>query len=501
MILINSSSRKGVGIFQPFLPAYVPTGVGWLLGVAKRDGINFRYVDEQIEPNILPAILRHVHTMQKPYIFGFSVVTDAFNRAIIVSRKLKDLFPDSIICFGGIHPTAMPDEALDFDHVDYVIKGEAEHIIVDFVKCLKEKRSVEHLDGLSYRKQGRIVHNEQKYILDLDCLPLFPYQEFDFAKYDLGFIISSRGCPYQCIYCSNRVATGKTYRFRKNDHIMEEIKLLYHHFGKRHIYFFDDNFLVEKQRVLELLEEIKRVGLDKKIEFSFQARGDNVGKDILTKLYSAGFKYINIGIESGSERMLKVIKKGETLSKMFNSVRLAKKIGFHVTSTFIFGFPKETHEDRKACFKLSKDLNLDMVKYNNAIPYPGTEFFAIAKKEKRLNKMGLYENFNAVATFSENPFKKTPFPYIPEYSTEEEIRADILWGYVIFYCNFGKLRKIFLKPKEGQGWFSAGDNICQLLLKLPSVAWLLMMILIKYCKLFIYIIFKTLKENNKKNIT
>ena len=492
MILINSSPKDALKIFQPFLPIFVPVGIGCLIAAAKREGIPANYIDEQVEDNILGLADKYASKMQPPYIFGFSVLTAAFRNALSVSKELKNRYPDSIIVFGGVHPTAMPQEVLSYKHIDAVIRGEGEKPLIDLYKCVKAGKSFTHLDNLSFRHNGNIVHNKTIFSLDnLDSYPSFPYHIFAAGKkYDLGFVLSSRGCPYECIFCSNRVTTGRRYRYRSAPVIVEELEMLYKQYNKRSILFVDDNFLVNKERIYFLIEAIRKKGLDKKMIFNFQARGDNVNPQILKDLFARGFRSIFFGMETSNEEVMKVIKKNETVAQCVSAAKLAKQIGFHVSATFIYGLPKETHKDRINCIKLSKELKLDMVRYNNATPYPGTELWDIAKKDNRLNIKGIYDNFLSVSTFIENPFKKIPFSYVSEGNSEEEIRRDILYSYFSYYFDLERLKQIFAKPELGVGWFNAGENMLEMLKKLPALIFLGLMIFAKFCQLFYYMVLK-----------
>lgn len=486
MLLINSSPKDALKIFQPFLPVYVPVGVGSLIAYLRREGIEALFADEQIEEDILEKISSYVKKMRKPYIFGFSVLTAAFKESISLSLELRKRYPDSIIVFGGIHPTAMPDEALSYRHIDAVIRGEGESPLALFYRCIKEGRDYSHIRGLSYRKGGAVFHNPVNLqVEELDNYPGFPYELFDPKKYDLGFVISSRGCPYRCIFCSNRITTGKRYRYHSSVRIVDDLELLYKKYGKRSVLFLDDNLLVSKDRIYGLIEEIKRRGLHKLMIFNFQARGDNVTRPLLRDLYEAGFRSVFFGIETASERIMMTIKKDETVAQCIEAVRMAKDAGFHVSATFIYGLPGETHEDRIDALRLSKALKLDMVRYNNATPYPGTELYDIAQKEKRLFVQGLYENFNSVSSFIENPFKETPFSYVPDGNTERGIRNDILYSYFIFYLDLKRLKSIFANPDKGVGWFNAGARIVDLLKKIPALSLLFCLLAIKFSKLFL----------------
>jgi len=236
------------------------------------------------------------------------------------------------------------------------------------------------------------------------------------------------------------------------------------------------------------------------MSFNFQARGDNCDEALMKELYSAGFRSVFFGIETASDSIMKVIKKGETVDQVVNAIKMAKNIGFHVSGTFIYGFPTETHADRMACLKLSKELNLDMVRYNNATPYPGTELFQMAQKEKTLHIQGLYDNFNSVSTFIENPFNKIPFSYVPEGSSEKEIRNDILFSYLAFYLSFSRLKQIFTRPDQGVGWFNAGEKIIDFLKKIPAIITLIFLMSIKYTELFFSVIFRINTSISGKDI-
>jgi radical SAM superfamily enzyme YgiQ (UPF0313 family) len=247
---------------------------------------------------------------------------------------------------------------------------------------------------------------------------------------------------------------------------------------------------VNRQRVYELIDSIKTKGLHKAMTFSFQSRGDNVDRRLLSDMYNAGFKSVFFGIETANEEIMKAIKKGETVKRCADAVRMSKKIGFHVSATFMYALPQETHKDRLDAINLARQLGLDMVRFNNATPYPGTELYNIARLQDRLRVKGLYENFYSVSTFIENPFDKIPFSYVPPGNTEEEIRRDILFSYFNFYLNYRKLKAIFIKPGQGAGWFNAGEKVPDLILRIPSLAALGFMLMAKLCELFYYMVIK-----------
>jgi len=469
----------------------MPLGVGCLLGVAEKAGIPVRFIDEQVENDVLGLVGKYVQQMKKPYIFGFSVLTIALKSAISVSRELKRLYPDSIIIFGGIHPTAMPEEVLSYDHIDIVVRGEAEKILVSLYRRIKEGKDFSDLESISYKRNGQFVHNKMCPIFeDLDILPDYPYHFFPPEHYELGVVITSRGCPHECIFCSNRVITGKKYRFRKAEAVAGDLEILYKKYNKKHITFIDDNLLVDKKRIYLLIDEIKKRGLYGKITFDFQARGDNVNYKLLKDLYEVGFKTMFLGIETSSEKIMRTIKKNETVAQCIEAVRMAKKIGFQVSATFIYGLPGETYLDRLGCVKLSRQLGLDTVRYNNATPYPGTELYKIAKQDGGLHIDGLYENFYSVSTLIENPFRKIPFSYVSKGNTEAQIRRDILFSFFSFYLDIARLKNTIKQPYQGAQWFNRGENLLKILKKISALLFLGLLLPFKFMQLFYYSVIK-----------
>ncbi|MBF0481350.1 MAG: B12-binding domain-containing radical SAM protein [Desulfovibrionaceae bacterium] len=490
MLLINSSPKNALKIFQPFLPIFIPVGVGSLASYFMSKGVTIDIADEQVADDMLSKVENYAQKAQGRLIFGFSALTASLDSALGLSKTIKDKYPDACIIFGGIHPTAMPEEILAYQHIDFVVRGEGEMPLFELYAALKEGRDPEGIKSLSFRKNGLIVHNDMlTATLELDDLPEFPYHLFLDKRYDLGFVVSSRGCPYNCIFCSNRIPTGKKYRFVKPEKTAATLEMLNQKYGVSFVLFLDDNFLVHKPRVYELIDEIKKRGLHEKMTFSFQARGDNTSEKLLRDLFAVGFRSVFFGMETSSEEIMKTIRKGETVKECVDAVNLAKKIGFHVSATFIFGLPGETHEDRIKAIELAKELRLDQVRFNNATPYPGTELHDIAVASNRLYVDGVYKNFLSVGTFIESPFHPIPFSYLPPDSTEREIRNDILLAYLAFYLNFSKLKEIFFKPKQGSGWFNAGEDLLQLFKKIPSLAFLFLNISVKFLKLFADIFF------------
>lgn len=491
MILINSSPKETLKILEPFSRPIAPIGIGYIHAALSRYGIKSKIIDEQIEHHAIDLIREYIKEMEPPYIFGFSVLTATYRAAINLSKRLKELYPDSVVCFGGVHPTVIPEEVLSQKHIDIVIRGEGEKIMPELYSCIKEGKDFTRLNAISYKQNGNIIHNKEPIETeeDMDSLPSFPYHCFNPQRYDLGFVLSSRGCPYRCIFCSNRSAQGFKYRFRSAGILAEEIEFLHRKYQKKHIIFLDDNLVVNRERLYILLDEICKRGLENKVTFNFNARADSVDYKLLKDMFLVGFRSVFFGLETAEEKLMKTLRKGETVEQCIKAVRMAKQIGYRIIATFIYGLPGETHKDRMKCVRLSKELKLDLVKFNNATPYPGTALYDIAKKENQLRVHGLYENFITVSALVENPFKKIPFSYVPTGNTENEIRNDILFSHFAFYFDLTKVRNLFFVPTKGF-MFEPGGSFIVALKKLFAFFLVIVVLSLKLTKLFLNVLMR-----------
>ena len=256
------------------------------------------------------------------------------------------------------------------------------------------------------------------------------------------------------MFCSQRSISGKKYRFFPTDVVIQSMDEIINKHGRSFITFLDDAFLINKNRVIHLCEIIRKNNFHKKAFFDCQSRGDSVDENVLEVLKGSGFRTINFGIETASERLMKLINKNETVKQIKEGIRLAKKHNFIISGTFILGLPTETRKERKAAYDLAKELSLDYVRFNNATPYPGTRLYEIAQEEQRLNPGNDWENLNACGTFVESPFKGSPLAYVPVGTSERALRCDVL-KYNLFYSFRPKsILKILTEKVGPAGWLA-----------------------------------------------
>lgn len=439
-----------VGPVKQFVHHAFPFGLAALASILETKGVPVVIVNDAITPLTVEKIRSLAAQEPGRPVFGISSLTVQAHRSKQLHRLIKQAVPAAVTIVGGIHATTMPDEFLDAGF-DYVFAGEAEPIITELATGLMENKDVSHIPGLMWKdRQGTVQRNPCSLErIDLAKLPPFPFHLFhdDLPHYDLGVIMSSRGCPYKCIFCSQRTMTGLTYRSRPTAMVLDEVGTLIDKYAVRHICFFDDNLVVNRQRALELCDGLISRGLHRKATFFGQLRGDAATSEILDKLVQAGFEGVSIGVETGSERMATIIQKGETVEANRKAVYLAKQKGLRVAATFIIGFPGETAQDRTETIRFALSLPLDAMRVNIAIPYPGTPLYEMTKD--RLHIAEGWKNFNVVSPLVTGPFHALPLPYVPDGTTQNELRYLMISTNLGFWLRPSGIKKFFMSPTTG----------------------------------------------------
>ena len=446
MILLSPVARS-LGIFQPYVPISVPMGMGYVAGYLEQQGEPLVVYDEEVddkpfdEQRLEELISRE--NAPPPYVFGFSCVTAGQHRAENMARMIREEYPDSLIVFGGVHPTLVPEDVLEHAPTDVVVLGQGEQTMQEVLVAFREKGGdFSDIPGVVYKKAGHFVHTPPRTkFLSLNDMPDFPYHFFEdyIERYDLGWVVSSYGCPFDCVFCSQRAITGVRVTYSDDEKVLRQIELLVNRYNVKHIWFADDNLSIKKKRILGLCDAIVERGLHKKVSFDAQTRADGVTPEVLAAMKRANFRTISYGIEVASDRLMEKINKSETVEDCVNAVRMSKEAGLDVAGTFILGWPDETDEERRACFDMARMLDLDVARFNNATPYPGTALYDWVKDDPGFNPGKRWENMNTVGALVSHPFKKPqPLSYVPSTITESQLRRVVV-RYNFFYSLRPKL--------------------------------------------------------------
>lgn len=469
-----------------------PLGLGYIAAFLRQQhkGVNFKVIDEASGVINEKRLSKELADSGGRLIVGISCMTATYSRAIKIAEKIKSKTPDALIIFGGVHVTAFPEEALGTGFVDLVVRQEGEITMSEIYGSLVEGKDIYAIRGISYIRNGKIYHNPNRELADLSILPAFPFDLFEDkidCYSDFGFVLTSRGCPFDCIFCSNRLITGRAYRVFDIGYVIDQIRLLARKYGQKSILFGDDNLVADKKRFFKLINALIEERLHKVVSFNTQIRAEDMTEDVLDLLKKANFRMIACGIETASERLLSFIHKKQTVEQVKRGVKLANAKGLLTGATFIFGFPGETDSDRKKTFQLSRELPLSSARFNIATPYPGTKLFEIAKEEGRLYTAPLWRNFNVqYYVFGDD------IPYFPEGTGKYALMFYTMWANIRFYLSLKILLSTLIR-KNLTGGNVISQNRKNQFTFYCNVGRIVMLITVR----FIYLGLKSLQERFK----
>ena len=343
---------------------------------------------------------------KNPDVVGVHAITDNRFKAIALFKELKKRNKDVIVLTGGPHFSLTAKNAMEIvPEIDYIIKGEGERAIVQFLDTMERKGDVDKIPGIVFRKNnGGIFENPQMNLIEnIDELPVPAWHLFDLKEYNKPIdgtniksvgVISARGCPNVCVYCAN-ARSGLRLRSAKN--FVDEVEFLNKEYGYKGFDFWDDTLTMVNEHVSDICEEILRRRLN--IVWYARARVNTVNENLLRLMRKAGCIRISYGVESGSPRVLKIIKKNISIDQVKEAVRISSAVGMAVMENFMVNLPDETMYDLRQTIELMKWLR--QVKnsypaYGFTVIYPGTELELMAKERgimpKDFSWNSLYES-------------------------------------------------------------------------------------------------------------
>jgi len=378
------------GSIRKVLNIIPPLGIAYIGAVLEKMGIDVKIVDCAIGvsfDNLFGTLLR-----ESPDVVGITSTTPAFIKTEKVAKFVHKNLPKTKIIIGGAHVTALPEETMETGLFDIGIIGEGEATCAHLFRNFKDNgfKDLESVRGIIYRDDKGTHQNEnQPFIQDLDSIPLparhlLPHPKFyrptpaSCRQIPYAVIITSRGCPSQCTFCDRKVF-GTRLRMRSVSNILQEIEEAVSSYGVKEIRFFDDTFTADKKRAHEICDEFIKKDLG--LPWSCLTKAACVDEGLLKHMKEAGCWQVLYGFESGDDRMLKSLKKGNTVAVNTRAIRLTKKAGIEIRGDFIVGTPGETWESLERTVRFAIDMRLDYAHFNKFIPLPGTELYKKLIKE------------------------------------------------------------------------------------------------------------------------
>ena len=340
----------------------------------------------------------------KPDLVGVSSIsTEYFNVTCHTIALIRKCLPQALIVLGGVIPTVMIQEAMKDKNVDYWIMGEGEKSFPLLIEKIRSgSKDLAGISGLAYWQANQPIMNKVEFITDLDAIPFPDYSavvgaslrdygniKFKYApgllarNYPAAVTITSRGCPYRCIFCAGRTVSGQRVRFRSAENVLQEVDSLYKQ-GIREVIFLDDHFLANRDRAIKIMEGI----LKNYPGFTWKCVNVTawlLDEEILKLMYKSGCNHITVSIESGNQEVLtNIVKKPIKLDMIPEKLNLAKSIGFDIIANFVLGFPGETWEQIRDTLRYAQKLNVDIVNFHIATPLPKTELMDLCLENKLL---------------------------------------------------------------------------------------------------------------------
>jgi len=445
-VLINLplSPHEQAGALEAVANVMQPLGIGYLAAYLEKFGFEVKIIDcrvLQIELENLLSLLKD----PAPDIIGVTATVLEIEKAITFSKAAREALPSSLLIIGGPHFTSSPLETMEKSAFDIGVVSEGEETLLEIVEMMAHTGApapdrLQAIRGIVYRDGGHIhTAPPRPYIEDLDSLPfparhLYPplscYRALpaSYIRKPLGHLITSRGCPHQCIYCDRKVF-GNRFRARSPENVVNELEQLLTVHHAREVRFFDDTFTLDTKRVYGILAEIERREL--KFPWSCLTRVNCVDLPLLRAMKKSGCWQVSFGLESGDREILERMKKGTTLEQNRQAVVDAKRAGLNVRGYFVLGIPGETRQSIRNTIEFAKSLPIDVATFYTITLYPGSELYERVKSEGRILHQD-YSQYNPLIDVN-----TSTLAYVPDGFTGREFKEIISKAHREFYFRAG----------------------------------------------------------------
>ncbi len=430
VLLINPPAQ---GVYDTVDIKLPPLGLAYIAAVLRENGHFVKIIDLNVQENLWETVKE-----RKWDIVGLSGDTSRYPISMKIAEQIKKHFGYTIFT-GGPHVTFFEKETLNTGFVDYIIRGEGEYVTLDLVNALEKGLPPENVRGITFKRGGKIVKTLRAPIIkDLDNLPypardLLPMEKYKITRFfgrPITSILTSRGCPFNCYFCSSSQFSNLIWRTRSPKNIVDEIEYVYGTFGYNAFAFVDDNFTLNPKRVIEIAKEIVRRKLDI-YWWAFSRVDELLGhEDMVEWMAKSGCKMVFLGIESVSEEVLKEYNKGITANDSIRAVKLLNRYGITVWGSFIIGALDETREMILNTIKFAKLLDPKNVQFSVLTPFPGTRLYEDAER------MGIIVHKNWKYYDGAHAVMRT------KYLEPKEIQALLNKAYVSFYVRPHRLVRI-----------------------------------------------------------
>ena len=372
-------------------PPVPPLGIAYLAAYIRRHmkgRVDVRICDAFSLGYSQERILEEVRAFA-PDVVGYTTVTLTANRVKELAPRVREIFPRAVQVAGGPHPSALPGDLLP--DMDVVVRMEGELTFHEMLECIEQGRDYRDIQGISFLADGERVDNPQRPpVPDLDTLP-FPARDllpmhlyehhYPYKGGNRSFttFFTSRGCPFKCAFCSQHVIWGGGVRYRSMEDTFREIRHLTEEFDASFYFFYDDTFTLKRERVVEFVERKLEGGYT--FQWSCLTRADCLDEELIQLMKKAGCVEFQIGIESGSDKVLDSIRKRVKIKTLKDTFDLIHKHGVRTKGFFILGHLADTPETMEDTVRTALELDPSWIFFSTLVPLPGSEIFDIAQQK------------------------------------------------------------------------------------------------------------------------
>jgi radical SAM superfamily enzyme YgiQ (UPF0313 family) len=349
-----------------------PIGLAYIAAFLREHGHRVTIIDAEVEQLNSEQVAQQA---RRADLVGITSIASTYHSALEIACLIKQSSKGTTVVLGGPQVTFLDAESLEKSPADAVVRGEGEHTMLDVANTV-ESGSAFDFDGVTYRDAGAVVKNpDRKLIPNLDEIP-FPARDLlPMEKYpspQSTSVVSSRGCPFRCIFCAASNLNHKKFRFRSAHNVFDEVAQLIAQ-GDENISMVDDNFIVNKDRAFKFADLVEENKL--KFGWSCNARVDSIDEDLLHRLREVGCNGLFFGVESASDDTLKLIKKGFSTDQVISAFDMLHDYDYTTTASFMIGLPGDDRQKIVDTINLAKRIDPDIAMFSVTTPYPGTELY------------------------------------------------------------------------------------------------------------------------------
>jgi anaerobic magnesium-protoporphyrin IX monomethyl ester cyclase len=425
-----------------------PLGLAYLASAVRQDGHHVEIVDGAVGDETPDTIAEKVKREGMDLV-GITMLTPMYGAVTKTVAAIRAASPGTVIVTGGAHATALPEETVLDTGCHIAVIGEGEQTFRELAGAVEKGAPLDDVHGICFKADGKLIRTAaRQFETDLDRFPppardLLPMDRYFLTATRVrgsgycGTVIVSRGCPFKCSYCSHPF--GRTFRTHSPERIISEIEELVNVYKASEINMEADTLTLNRKFILSLCDALIARGIHKKIKWTCESRADTLDEEVLARMREAGCWQISVGIESGVDRLLREIEKGEDTVEIKKKIGLINRMGISVRGFFMLGLPTETREESFETIRFAKGLALDWAQFTITTPYPGTPLF---ERLKRSGEIGSFQwdNYRTWGGWTE-----APIPYVCEGRTAAELKNLQKYAMKSFYLRPVMFLKFFGK--------------------------------------------------------